>query len=88
MTAFEQAQEDVANQKTITPTVNLGSKVVDYFGYQLATHKFNLKLMSLGLSFREIKFSDIKKYYGLKGKTAKLCLPELLVIIETYKKAH
>lgn len=87
MTPFEQAQAEVKNGNLKTPQVSVGAKQVDYFGYQLSVHKFNLSIMASGMSCRGIKFTDIKKYYGLKGRTAKECLPQFLEIIENYKKA-
>jgi len=87
MTQFEQAQKDVKEKKLKTPDVSVGGKQVDYFGYQLSVHKFNLSIMATGMSCRGIKFTDIKKYYGLKGRTAKDCLQQFLKIIEDYKKA-
>jgi len=86
MTPFEQAQEDVKNKKLTTPSVTVGAKPIDYFGYQLATHKFNLSLMAKGMKFRGIKFSDIKHYYGLKGRSAKDCLEQYEKIMADYKE--
>ena len=86
MTPFEQAQEQVKNGLLKTPSVSVGTKPVDYFEYQISVHRFNLKLMSSGLSFRGITFTQIKKYYGLKGRTAKECLPQFEEIIANYKK--
>jgi hypothetical protein len=88
MTQFEQAQKDVKEQNLKTPNVSIGEKQVDYFSYQLSVHKFNLSIMASGMSCRGIKFTDIKKYYGLKGRTAKDCLPQFLEIIENYKKTR
>jgi len=85
MTQFEQAQEQVKGGKLKTPSVSANGGRVDYFSYQLATHHFNLKLMARGMTFRGIKFSDIKKYYGLKGKGAKDCLVQFEEIMAEYK---
>lgn len=87
MTPFEQAQADVKSGKLKTPQVSVGAKQVDYFGYQLSVHKFNLSLMAKGMTCRGITFTQIKKYYGLKGRSAKDCLPQFLELIENYKKA-
>lgn len=87
MTQFEQAQKDVKEKNSQTPNVSVGGKQIDYFGYQLSVHKFNLSIMVSGMSCRGIKFTDIKKYYGLKGRTAKDCLPQFIQIMEDYKKA-
>lgn len=85
MTPFEQAQEQVKNGTLNTPSVSHGGSDIDYFGYQLATHRFNLKLMAKGMKFGGIKFTDIKKYYGLKGKSAKDCLEQFEKIFADYK---
>ena len=60
---------------------------MDYFGYQLAVHKYNLGIMAMGMTCRGIKFTDIKKYYGLKGRSAKDCLPQFLEVFESYKQS-
>ena len=86
MTPFEQAQQDVKNKTLQTPSVTVGAKPIDYFGYQLATHKFNLSIMAKGMMFKGIKFTDIKKYYGLKGRSAKDCLAQFEQIMADYKK--
>lgn len=85
MTQFEQALQQVKEQKLQTPNVMAEGKQVDYFGYQLSVHHFNLKLMAKGMAFRGIKFSDIKRYYGLKGRTASDCLPQFEQILNDYK---
>lgn len=85
MTQFEQAQEQVKQGQLKTPTVSTGEGQVDYFGYQLAVHHFNLKLMAKGMKFRGITFSAIKKYYGLKGKGAKDCLAQFEEIMQKYQ---
>lgn len=89
MTPFEQARQQVAEGKLQTPCVGMGTdngpKVIDYFGYQLSVHHFNLKVMASGMTFRGIKFTDIKKYYGLKGRSAKDCLEQFEKIMNDYK---
>ena len=85
MTDFQKALELTRSGDLKTPSVSTGGGKVDYFGYQLATHKFNLSVMAKGMTFRGIKFTQIKKYYGLKGRSAKDCLPQLEQIIEDYK---
>jgi hypothetical protein len=59
---------------------------LDYFGYQLSVHNFNLKIMANGMKFKGITFTQIKKYYGLKGKSAKDCLAQFEQIMNDYKK--
>jgi hypothetical protein len=63
----------------------MGSKNMDYFGYQLAVHKYNLGIMAMGMKCRGIKFTDIKKYYGLNGRSAKDCMPDMIAVMEFYK---
>jgi hypothetical protein len=87
MTPFEKAQKEVKTGNLKTPQVTVGAKQVDYFGYQLSVHKFNLSLMAKGMTCRGITFTQIKKYYGLKGRSAADCLPQFLELIENYKKA-
>jgi hypothetical protein len=42
--------------------------------------------MAKGMKFKGITFTEIKKYYGLKGKSAADCLPQLQEIYEQYKQ--
>jgi hypothetical protein len=84
MTQFEQALQDVKDGKITTPSVNVGVKPIDYFKYQLSVHRFNLSLMARGMSCRGIKFTDIKRYYGLKGRSAKAALPEFVELMEKH----
>ena len=85
MTNFEKAYKDAQEGKSKVPTVSSirddgESKIIDYFNYQLAIHKFNLGLMTKGLKSRGVKLKDLKDYYGLKGRSAKDCYPHFLVI--------
>lgn len=84
MTPFEKAVQAVQYGSLQTPNVSVGTKQIDYFKYQLATHKFNLSIMAKGMSFRGIKFKDLKNYYGLKGRTAKDALPEFVELMEKF----
>ena len=86
-TPFETAVEQARLGQLQTPKVLMGSKNMDYFGYQLAVHKYNLGIMAMGMTCRGIKFTDIKKYYGLKGRSAKDCLPQFLEVFESYKQS-
>lgn len=87
MTQFEQAQAQVKEGTLRTPSVSMGNNSIDYFGYQLAVHHFNLKIMASGMKFKGITFTQIKKYYGLKGKGAKDCLAQFEQIMNDYKKS-
>jgi hypothetical protein len=87
MTPFQQALISASEGKLKTPTVSTASGNVNYFGYQLAVHKYNLSIMAAGMQCRGITFTQIKKYYGLKGRTAKDCLGQMDQLISTYKQA-
>lgn len=84
-TPFETALEEIKSGKLKTPSVSMGSKNVDYVFYQLTTHHFNLKILASGMKFRNVNLTDLKKYYGLKGRSAKDCLPQFEKILEDYK---
>jgi hypothetical protein len=43
--------------------------------------------MAKGMTCRGIKFTDIKHYYGLKGRSAKAALPEFLELMEKHLAA-
>jgi len=87
MTPFEQALQQVQAGELKTPSVSTANGNIDYFGYQLAVHKMNLSLMAKGIGSRGITFTQIKTYYGLKGRTAKDCLPQLVRMVDEYKQA-
>lgn len=86
LTPFQEAIQSIEAKKLVMPNVFVGRDTVNYINYQLSTHKFNLSLMAKGMTFRHIKFTDIKKYYGLKGRSAKDCLPEFLELMDNYFK--
>jgi len=85
MTKFEQAVQDVKDGKITPPSVIYGSTPIYYFGYQLAVHKFDLNILAIGMKKKGVKLKDLKDYYGLTGKTAKECVPQLKEIIDQYK---
>jgi hypothetical protein len=87
MTPFQQTLLDHSNGKLQVPTVGTASGDINYFGYQLAVHKYNLSIMAAGMQCRGITFTQIKKYYGLKGRTAKDCLGQMDQLISAYKQA-
>jgi len=64
----------------------MGNNAIDYFTYQLSVHHFNLKIMAKGMTFKGITFTQIKKYYGLKGRGAKDCLTQFEQIMNDYKQ--
>jgi hypothetical protein len=85
-TPFKIAQQQVREKTLQVPSVSAGSKQVDYFSYQLSVHKFNLSLMARGMKFRGITFTQIKKYYGLTGRSAADCLSQFIQVMEEYQK--
>ena len=85
MTPFETAIQQAKAGELRTPTVSTSNGNIDYFGYQLAVHKYNLSLMAKGIQSRGVKLRDLKQYYGLKGRTAADCLPQFLMMVEGYK---
>lgn len=87
MTQFELAVQQAKEGKLQTPAVYYGQGQIDYFQYQLATHHFNLKIMSRGMQCRGIKLKDLKAYYGLTGRTAIDCLPQFEALIEKYRNS-
>ena len=82
MTPFEQAVLKVQEGTLQVPTVGVGNGTINYFNYQLATHKFYLSLMAKGITNRQVKLRDLKQYYGLKGRTAADCLPQFIQLME------
>jgi hypothetical protein len=42
--------------------------------------------MALGMKCRGITFTQIKKYYGFKGRTAKDCLQQMEQLLINYKQ--
>lgn len=85
MTTFELAVLQHVQGKLQTPTVSNGQGTIDYFAYQLLQHIMATKLFKVGLKMRGLKYTDIKKYYGLKARLAKDGLEELNQILEDYK---
>ena len=41
--------------------------------------------MGLGMKMRGVTFTQIKKFYGLTGKSAKECIPQLEQIQKAYR---
>jgi len=87
MTPFQQALLDHSDGKLQVPTVSTAAGDINYFGYQLAVHKYNLSIMAARMQCRGITFTQIKKYYGLKGRTAKDCLGQMDQLISAYNQA-
>ena len=85
-TPFELAVEQVMSGEIQAPRVDANGVRIPYFRYQLSVHHFNLKVMADGMGFKRIKFTDLKRYYGLKGRSAKECLPQFEEIMNNYFK--
>jgi hypothetical protein len=85
MTPFETVLAQAEAGEISTPSVFQGNYYIDYLGYQLATSLFNLSLLSKGMTRRGLRLKDLKEYYGLKGRTAIECLPQLQTIHDNYK---
>ena len=87
MTQFQQSMLATENGTMQVPTVHTeGGSTIPFAGYQLATHVYALKIMGMGMKMRGVTFTQIKKYYGLRGKSAKECLPELQKIQKIYSE--
>ena len=86
MTQFQQTMLAVENGTMQVPTVSTSTGTIPFAGYQLATHIYSLKIMALGMKMRGVTFTQIKKYYGLKGRTAKECIPQLEQIQKAYRE--
>ena len=85
MTQFQQTMLATENGTMQVPTVSTSEGTIPFAGYQLATHVYALKIMALGMKMRGVTFTQIKKYYGLIGKSAKECLPQLQQMQEMYR---
>lgn len=85
MTQFQQSMLAAERGQQQVPTVVFEGQTIPFHGYQLATHIYALKIMALGMKMRGVTFTQIKKYYGLKGRTAKECLPQLQQMQEMYR---
>ena len=86
MTPFQQTLLATENGTMQVPTVSTSTGTIPFAGYQLATHVYALKIMAAGMKMRGVTFKQIKKYYGLPGKTAKECIPQLEQIQKTYRE--
>ena len=85
MSPFLQALSAAFKGEIKIPEVSSSEGSMDYFGYQLSFHLFNLKLMAHGLKFEGITFKQIKEYYDLKGRGAADCIKQLEAISKDYK---
>jgi len=83
---FQQAMKNVIEEKQIAPSVTYGNSNIPYFAYQFSVMVFHLSNMAAGMTTRQVTFTQIKKYYGLKGRSAKECLPQLKELYEQYKQ--
>ena len=87
MTPFQQSLLATEDGSQRVPTVYAeNGGTIPFAGYQLATHVYALKIMALGMKMRGVTFTQIKKYYGLPGKSAKECVPQLEQIQNAYRE--
>ena len=86
MTQFQQSMLATEEGLQQVPKVIYEGKQIPFAGYQLATHIYALKIMGMGMKMRGVTFTQIKKYYGLTGKSAKECIPQLEQIQKTYRE--
>ena len=86
MTQFQQSMLATEEGSQRVPKVIYEGREIPFAGYQLATHIYALKIMALGMKMRGVTFSQIKKFYGLKGKSAKDCIPQLQQIQNSYRE--
>ena len=86
MTQFQQSMLATEEGLQQVPKVVYEGKQIPFAGYQLATHIYALKIMGMGMKMRGVTFTQIKKYYGLTGKSAKDCIPQLQQIQNAYRE--
>jgi len=86
MTQFQQTMLAVENGTMQVPTVSTSEGTIPFAGYQLATHVYALKIIALGMKMRGVTFTQIKKYYGLKGKSAKECISQLEQVQQAWRE--
>ena len=85
MTLFEQAYQDWMDGKIQVPRVYHGDSELNPFLYQIAVHKYHLKLMSAGIQHSgQPKLKYFKDYYGIKGKSAKDVYNSFMDLIKSY----
>ena len=73
MTQFQESMLAVEEGQQQVPTVIFEGKEIPFHGYQLASHIYALKIMALGMKMKGVTFTQIKRYYGLRGSSSKEC---------------
>lgn len=84
LTPFEATLQRLEAGTQKAPSVNFEGKNVNPVAYSMIVHKFNLSIMSKGMKCRGITFTQIKKFYGLKGRTAADVLPQFIALMEKH----
>ena len=80
MKTYEEVKNGIAEGTIKAPKVLYGNGEIEFTKYQLAVHKYNLGIMSAGMTCRGIKLKDLKAYYQLKGKSARDCYEEFCLM--------
>jgi hypothetical protein len=86
MTQFESAVSQARSGQLQTPKVFDGNQEVDYFGYQINIHIFQMKMFAFGFEVRGVTPKQIKDYYGLTARKNKDALAQLEKIRDKYKE--
>ena len=86
MTQFQQSMLATEEGLQQVPKVIYEGKQIPFAGYQLAAHIYALKIMGMGMKMRGVTFTQIKKFYGLSGKSAKDCIAQLQQIQNSYRE--
>lgn len=86
MTPFEQVQQELEVGKRTAPSISVNGSQVNPIAYQLITDKFSLSIFASGMTRRGVTFTQLKKFYGLKGRSAKDVMPQFMVIFNKHMK--
>ena len=84
LTPFETVKQQLADGTRKAPIITGPNGPINPIVYELATHKFYLSLMVKGMQNRQVKLSDLKKFYGLKGRTAADIYPAFMEIFNAH----
>jgi len=85
-TPFEKAVAAAIDGTLQAPVIIRGAAQLDPLRFQLAMHKGLLRLAALGIKMKAYRLSDIKVYYGYKGRSAAEVLKEHLSLMEDFEE--